>query len=325
MRIKRRQFNEFVAGNFLMAILKPQFQAPPGEQQGNGGISANKVRSGRFTGRYQLTGELLVLKDTQDSVSGYIAFGTTMATMPTTASSGTGMYLDYTGIYGLASGTKQFYLQASDGKAYAGAGAVILDASGVSLTVGTAATNQVKWVSGATTVTTLNTQISSNIVSGQWLVRGKDATDHDGKILITTSDYQLANDASIVMLSDSGSNASSIQLYNGATARISSDSAGRVQLVGSLRLSYIAKTANYTAADTDYAIDCTSGTFTVTLPTAVAKAGRVYIVKNSGAGTITVGTTSTQTIDGAASVSLSVQYQRVVVMSDGANWIILNQ
>lgn len=131
MRIKRRQFNEFVAGNFLMAILKPQFQAPPGEQQGNGGISANKVRSGRFTGRYQLTGELLVLKDTQDSVSGYIAFGTTMATMPTTASSGTGMYLDYTGIYGLASGTKQFYLQASDGKAYAAGGNVILDTNGV--------------------------------------------------------------------------------------------------------------------------------------------------------------------------------------------------
>jgi hypothetical protein len=36
-----------------------------------------------------------------------------------------------------------------------------------------------------------------------------------------------------------------------------------------------------------------------------------------------VGTTSSQTIDGAASVSLTAQYQYVTVVSDGSNWLII--
>ena len=64
---------------------------------------------------------------------------------------------------------------------------------------------------------------------------------------------------------------------------------------------YVAKTSTYSIGDSDFFIDCTSGTFTVTLPTAVGKAGRVYIIKNSGSGVTTVGTTSSQTIDGVTS------------------------
>lgn len=94
-------------------------------------------------------------------------------------------------------------------------------------------------------------------------------------------------------------------------------------LLSTLNYAYVAKTALYTATTTDLVIDCTSGTFTVTLPTAVGIAGRVYIIKNSGVGTITMAGTSAQTFDGVTSPTLATkvaaQYQ-----SDGANWIKIN-
>jgi hypothetical protein len=90
-----------------------------------------------------------------------------------------------------------------------------------------------------------------------------------------------------------------------------------------LMLAYRAITGARTLDNTDCFIDCTSGTFNVTLPTAVGIAGREYIIKNSGAGTITVATTSSQTIDGSTTYSLSTQYSRVNLVSDGANWKII--
>lgn len=91
----------------------------------------------------------------------------------------------------------------------------------------------------------------------------------------------------------------------------------------SLALNYVAKTGTYTVSANDYTINCTSGTFTVTLPTSVGITGRIYIIKNSGAGVITVATNSSQTIDGNTTYSLATQYKYVEVQSDGANWIIV--
>lgn len=92
---------------------------------------------------------------------------------------------------------------------------------------------------------------------------------------------------------------------------------------GSFSTPYVAKTANYTATINDETIDCTTGTFQVTLPTAVGIAGRIYRIKNSGTGVITIGTTSSQTIDGSATKTLSVQYSGLIVKSTGANWIVI--
>jgi hypothetical protein len=89
-----------------------------------------------------------------------------------------------------------------------------------------------------------------------------------------------------------------------------------------LTVPYVAKTATYTATTDDYTVDCTSGTFTVTLPTAVGATGRVYIVKNSGVGTITVATTSSQTIDGVSTVTLATKAV-TRVQSNGSNWIVI--
>lgn len=90
----------------------------------------------------------------------------------------------------------------------------------------------------------------------------------------------------------------------------------------SLATAYSAKTANYTATATDSVIDCTSGTFTVTLPTAVSITGRQYVVKNSGSGIITVNANGSETIDGTLTIDIASE-DSVTIVSNGANWIII--
>jgi len=62
---------------------------------------------------------------------------------------------------------------------------------------------------------------------------------------------------------------------------------------------------------------------TVTLPTAVWIPGRQYTIKRTGTGGVTVAASGGETIDGAATYSLSAQWKYVVVVSDGANWLIV--
>lgn len=100
-------------------------------------------------------------------------------------------------------------------------------------------------------------------------------------------------------------------------------SGGQFVLGGSFAVPYVAKTGTYAVTSSDNIIDCTSGTFTVTLPTAVGCAGRYYTVKNSGSGAITVATTSSQTIDGSTTYTLASQYKYVTVVSNGANFIVI--
>ena len=89
----------------------------------------------------------------------------------------------------------------------------------------------------------------------------------------------------------------------------------------------VAKTSAYTVLTSDEIItaDATSSPFTITLPTAVGKTGQTYTIKriNSGSNNVTVGTTSSQTIDGSTTYTLNAQYKYVKVVSNGANWIIV--
>jgi hypothetical protein len=97
---------------------------------------------------------------------------------------------------------------------------------------------------------------------------------------------------------------------------------GSISGIG-FKQAYVTKTGAYTATNDDYVIDCTSGTFTVTLPASSGRTGRILIIKNSGAGTITVDGNASETIDGAATYSLSVQYATIQIISDGTNWKII--
>lgn len=90
---------------------------------------------------------------------------------------------------------------------------------------------------------------------------------------------------------------------------------------GSLSGGYKSITAARTLDITDYIVNCTANSFTVTLPSAIGITGRQYIIKNTGsATTITIATTSSQTVDGSApgTVTTLAPYR---VVSDGANWI----
>lgn len=84
---------------------------------------------------------------------------------------------------------------------------------------------------------------------------------------------------------------------------------------------YVAKTALYTPTNDDRIIDCTSGTYTVTLPTAASQTGRTFIIRNSGTGVITIGRTGSETIAGAASQALA-GYGFLEVVSNGTNWLV---
>jgi hypothetical protein len=92
---------------------------------------------------------------------------------------------------------------------------------------------------------------------------------------------------------------------------------------GGLNLTYASKTANYTVTSNDYTIDCTSGTFEVALPTSVGISGKMYNIKNSGTGVITVNPNGSETIDGGSTAVLSTQYECITVQSTGTNWVII--
>jgi hypothetical protein len=105
--------------------------------------------------------------------------------------------------------------------------------------------------------------------------------------------------------------------------RLQFDAVGTATFFGGIVKPYVAKTGTYVISATgDFAIDCTANTFTVTLPTAVGATGRIYSVKNSGTGTITLAADGAETIDGAANQTL-IQYRVYTVMSNGAGWNII--
>lgn len=77
----------------------------------------------------------------------------------------------------------------------------------------------------------------------------------------------------------------------------------------------------------DYSIlgDATAAPFSIVLPSAVGILGRIFNIKkiDVSANVVTVDTTGSETIDGAANALLSVANDSITVQSDGANWVIL--
>lgn len=74
------------------------------------------------------------------------------------------------------------------------------------------------------------------------------------------------------------------------------------------------------SAATDY-IYYVSGVTTLTLPTAVSNTNR-YSVTNTGVSTVTVATTSAQTINGSTSATLPIPNMSLDFVSNGANWVV---
>lgn len=98
---------------------------------------------------------------------------------------------------------------------------------------------------------------------------------------------------------------------------------GATDLAAGITTKVASKSTSYTLLTTDYKIEFTgSSGQTMTLPTAVSATGQDYIIKNAGSSTLTVGTTSSQTIFTTSAVTtVTLQIGDVlVVTSDGSNW-----
>lgn len=91
---------------------------------------------------------------------------------------------------------------------------------------------------------------------------------------------------------------------------------------------FVSKTSAYTAIINDYVLS-SGASFIITLPTAVSVAGQQIGIQHAGTSltqVYTLNTTSSQTIGGIASGSyaLYTNGETLVLVSDGANWQILN-
>ena len=79
-----------------------------------------------------------------------------------------------------------------------------------------------------------------------------------------------------------------------------------------------------TTADEIILADATSGNITLTLPTAVGNQNLYSLKKiDNSSNTVTIGTTSAQTIDGSTTAVMKVQNVSISVVSDGSNWYII--
>jgi hypothetical protein len=90
---------------------------------------------------------------------------------------------------------------------------------------------------------------------------------------------------------------------------------------------YVSKNADYsiTTSDAVISVDASGAGRTMTLPTAVGVTGRTYTIKksDSSSNTVTIATSSAQTIDGGSTAVIRVQYASVTVISNGSNWQII--
>lgn len=90
-------------------------------------------------------------------------------------------------------------------------------------------------------------------------------------------------------------------------------------------VSVTTQTGTYQITTSDSVILCntTGGGFTVTLPTAVGSTRAYHIKKIASANTLTIATTSSQTIDGGTTIAVTALDETITVVSDNANWRVI--
>ena len=100
---------------------------------------------------------------------------------------------------------------------------------------------------------------------------------------------------------------------------------------GRVKIITVVAAATYDLLITDEVLHVTyTGTGAVTsltLPTAQATNGRMFIIKDAGGGAstynITIDTEGAETIDGSDTLVLNSDYAAVILYSDGTNWFII--
>jgi hypothetical protein len=103
-------------------------------------------------------------------------------------------------------------------------------------------------------------------------------------------------------------------------------SAGMVRPEWILAVQSISATAALTllAPQTAVLVDTTSGSVTLTLPAAGTVTGaRLEVKKMVAANTLTLDGNASETIDGAATLAWTTQYQSYSLISTGTTWVIV--
>jgi len=85
---------------------------------------------------------------------------------------------------------------------------------------------------------------------------------------------------------------------------------------------YLEVTSTYTILTTDKIINATTGTFNLTLPTAVNYLGKTYSITNSGSGVITLEGNASETIQGDLFQYIYTD-ETLDVVSNGTNWFVI--
>ena len=87
----------------------------------------------------------------------------------------------------------------------------------------------------------------------------------------------------------------------------------------------VTATGNVVSGDYLIVADAAGGAITMTLPPAALVPGRIYTFKriNSGANAVVIDPSGAETIDGAATYTLSAQWNSVTIMNNGIAWFII--
>lgn len=88
----------------------------------------------------------------------------------------------------------------------------------------------------------------------------------------------------------------------------------------------VSKTTSYTVTAEDDVIlaDASGGAITLNLPTAAGIEGvQKTVVKTDAVANVVIDGYSTETINGSTTKTLTSQYEKVTIISNGTNWIII--
>ena len=184
---------------YRLAIGHATYASAPFRVTKAGAVTAtNATITGAITASSgSITGPLTI-----SGASGSLAFG---LTPPTSATVGTGLWLDRTGLYGLASSVQQAIFDAATGKIIAGAGGVELSSTGLTLntTTGDAMSHAVTWY---------NSGAAANI--GRINIYRKTAGEAQTQGNFIVHSYEASRHAVVeVTAQNSADNSASIQVF----------------------------------------------------------------------------------------------------------------
>lgn len=139
----------------------------------------------------------------------------------------------------------------------------------------------------------------------------------------------------MILLGVSGQSADLLQTKNNSgtiLSRINSsgyvgvnvDPISHVDVGGSLGMKVTTVTTTTTLTVAHNVVICNStSALSINLPAASTCTNRVYRIKNINTGAVTIDPSSTETIDGALTYIISIQYFSVDIVSDGSNWFVV--